>query len=47
MMMRQFLAQLATAYIKATPPHPERGILGEIAWWIYPQPIAVKNREGF
>ena len=35
-MMRRFLAQLAVAYIKATPPHPGRGILGKIAWRIYP-----------
>jgi len=45
--MRRFLAQLAAAYIKATPLHPGRGILGKIAWWIYPKPIVVKSREGF
>jgi len=42
--MRQLFAQLAAAYIKATPPHPGRGILGKIAWWIYPKPIVVKSR---
>jgi len=45
--MRQLFAQFAAAYIKATPPHPGRGILGKIAWWIYPKPIVVKSREGF
>jgi len=45
--MRQLFAQLAAAYIKATPPHPGRGILGKIAWWIYPQPLVVKNPDGF
>ena len=45
--MRRFLAQLAAAYIKATPPHPGHGILGKIAWWIYPQPFVVKTRDGF
>ena len=45
--MRRFLAQLAVAYIKATPPHPGRGILGKIAWRIYPQTIMVKNRDDF
>jgi FkbM family methyltransferase len=47
MAMRQLFARLAATYIKATPPHPGRGILGKIAWWIYPQPIVVKNRDGF
>ena len=45
--MRRFLAQLIAAYIKATPPHPGRGILGKIAWRIYPQPFIVKSRDGF
>jgi len=45
--MRQLFAQLAAAYIKATPPHPGRGILGKIAWWIYPQPLLVKSDDGF
>jgi FkbM family methyltransferase len=47
MAMRELFARLAAAYIKATPPHPGRGILGKIAWWIYPQPIVVKSRDGF
>ena len=45
--MRQLFAKLAAAYIKATPPHPGRGLLGKIAWRIYPKPIVVKSRDGF
>jgi len=45
--MRRFLAQLAAAYIKATPLRPGHGILGKIAWWIYPQTIVVKQEDGF
>jgi FkbM family methyltransferase len=47
MAMRELFARLAAAYIKATPPHPGRGILGKIAWWIYPQPLVVKSDDGF
>jgi len=46
MAMRELFARLAAAYIKATPPHPGRGILGKIAWWIYPH-LVIKNDDGF
>ena len=45
--MRKLLVNLIAAYIYHTPPHPGRGILGKIAWLIYPQPIVVKSRDGF
>ena len=34
--MRKLLFNLIAAYIYHTPPHPGRGILGKLAWRIYP-----------
>jgi len=34
--MRKWLFNLIAAYIYHTPPHPGRGLLGKLAWRIYP-----------
>jgi len=45
--MRKFLAHLIAVYIRSGPTHRGRRILGKIAWWIYPQPLVIRNDDGF
>lgn len=44
--MRRLLTKLIAAYICHTSPHPGRGILGKIAWWLDPKPLVFQTQDG-
>ena len=44
--MRKLLFNLIAAYIYHTPPHPGRGILGKLAWRIYPHEFVAEIGNG-
>jgi len=44
--MRKLLFNLIAAYIYHTPPHPGRGILGKLAWRIYPHEFVAEISDG-
>ncbi len=44
--MRKWLAWLIAAYILHTRPHPGRGFLGKIGWWLHPHPFVVETPDG-
>jgi FkbM family methyltransferase len=46
MTVRKLLFNLIAAYIYHTPPHPGRGILGKLAWRIYPHEFVAEISDG-
>ena len=40
--MRSIIFRAVLAYMRRTRPHPGRGLLGKLAWKIYPEEIPVK-----
>lgn len=44
--MKQILFNLISAYVYHTPPHPGRGILARLAYWLYPNDIVAEIVPG-
>jgi FkbM family methyltransferase len=44
--MKAWLVDLIVAYIRHTPPHPGRGILGKLAWWLQPKEVPAEPLPG-